>query len=524
MDWILFVYATAVAGLALFGLHRLVLLLLFLRVRSRRPAVTESAARRLVDDPPVITVRLPVYNERYVASRLVMAAARLDWPRDRLQIQVLDDSTDDTGPRLQRLVGRLRRRGVDVQRIHRTDRRGFKAGALENGLRTARGSLVAVFDADFLPSPDFLRRCVGWFDDPQVGMVQSRWGHLNREVSLLTRLQAIFLDGHFLIEHVARHRTGRFFNFNGTAGVWRCTAIEAAGGWQHDTLTEDLDLSYRAQLAGWRFVYLDDVVSPAELPEDMNAFKAQQHRWAKGSIQTARKLLARLARSRAPWPVKLEGLLHLTNNLTYLLMAVPVILWVPTLSVRFDTETAWMLALGSVMGATTLCVVAYHLTCQWAAGRSLRTTLAELPALLALGIGLSVNNGRAVMEALAGHVSPFHRTPKSGARDGLTPGGTRHPSALTAAGADFAYALRARWHTWLELALSLYFAFGLVLAVQSERWIAVPFLLLFLFGFGYVGLSSLGRPVDRMLRLGSATAGLAILGVLVWVGQEVLRR
>lgn len=507
MDIILVVYALAAAGLASFGLHRLVLLAVYLRVRNAGPV---PVARR---DPGSlrVTVQLPIYNERYVATRLLLATARLQHPRSHLQIQVLDDSTDDTTARLVRLVRRLRRLGLDVEHVRRADRHGFKAGALEHGLQTASGEFVAVFDADFVPPPDFLRRSLVPFEDPRVGMVQSRWGHLNREVSQLTRLQAIFLDGHFLVEHIARSRSGSFFNFNGTAGVWRRAAIETAGGWQHDTLTEDLDLSYRAQLAGWRFVYRDDLVSPAELPEDMNAFKAQQHRWAKGSVQTARKLLGRVHRAPLPLRVKLESTLHLTSNLTYLLMTIPVLLWVPTLTARFDPERIWMLVLGATMTATTLCLVCYHLVCQRACGRSARRTLLQMPALLALGVGLSVNNARAVIEALAGHRSAFHRTPKSGARDG------RHQRR----GQGFAYALRARWHTALELALALYFAAGLAVAIENERWIAIPFLLLFLAGFGYVGLSSVGRPTAPLLRVGSAFAALALFVAALWAGQEL---
>ena len=509
MEFALLVYSAAVAGLALFGLHRLALLLVYLRARSREVS-PPIPPRRLREDPsslPVVTVQLPIYNERAVAARLVIAACRLQWPRQRLQIQVLDDSTDDTHPRLQRLVRRLRRIGHPVELLHRDDRTGFKAGALEEGLRRAHGDLVAVFDADFLPPADFLRRLVGEFDDPRVGMVQSRWGHLNRESSLLTRLQAIFLDGHFLIEHVARASTGRFFNFNGTAGIWRRRAIEDAGGWEHDTLTEDLDLSYRAQLAGWRFVYRPDVCSDAELPSDMNAFKAQQHRWAKGSVQTARKLLPRILRAPLPWPIRLEAFLHLTNNLSYLLMAVPVILWVPTLALRFDTHRPWAIALATVMSLTTLCVLSYHLACQRATGRRLWTTLGELPALVSLGIGLSVNNGRAVLEAIAGKPSPFLRTPKSG------------ESAAGPVAPPRAYALRAHGFTWIELGLALYFGAGLVMAIHTERWLAVPFLLLFLLGFGYVGLASMGRPPHRLLHWGSIGACLGLAAMALWAGQ-----
>lgn len=505
----LVIYFSAVAGLALFGLHRLGLLLLYLRVRHRTPVRAPAG-----DGLPRVTIQLPIYNERYVATRLVLAAARLEYPREKLEIQVLDDSTDDTFDRLSRLCRRLRRLGHDVVHLHRTDRSGFKAGALEAGLHVARGEIVAVFDADFVPPPDFLLRVVPEFDDPDVGMVQTRWGHLNRESSLLTRLQAIFLDGHFHIEHVARSRSGRFFNFNGTAGAWRKRTILEAGGWEHDTLTEDLDLSYRAQMKGWRFVYLPDLESEAELPVDMNAFKAQQHRWAKGSVQTARKLLPRILAGPYPFRVKLEALFHLTNNLTYLLMLVPVLLWVPTLTARTNTDEPWMIALATVMGLTTLCVVSYHLACQRAAGHGTRQTLRLMPALLSLGIGLSINNGRAVTEALMGHQSPFVRTPKYGVgREQI------ESSAWTALRQSWKYVASNHWMTWIEILLTVYFGAGLALAIQNERYIAIPFLMLFIVGFAYVGLSSLGRQVDRVLAAGSMGAGIALVCFVIWVSS-----
>lgn len=513
---ILLLYFAALGGLMVFGLHRFGLLLLYLRVRGR-PQILGELDDLPESEIPVVTVQLPIYNERYVATRLVLAAARLDYPREKLEIQVLDDSNDLTRDRIAALVRRLRRLGYDVHHLTRSDRTGFKAGALEEGMKVARGEVLVLFDADFIPPVDFLHNVVPAFADPQVGMVQARWGHLNRESSLLTRLQAIFLDGHFHIEHVARHRTGRFFNFNGTAGAWRRQAIADAGGWQHDTLTEDLDLSYRAQLAGWRFVYLPQVESGAELPVDMNAFKAQQHRWAKGSIQTARKLLPRILRSRLSFPVKLEALFHLSNNFTYLLMAIPCLLWVPTLSVRYDTDRPWMLAMAAAMGLTTTCVVLYHLVCQRAAGISTWRTVQVLPALLSLGIGLSVNNGRAVVEALVGHESPFHRTPKYGVQKERI-----DSDRLAALRKGVTYTLRHHWLTWLEIALALYFTVGLAVAIQAERYVAMPFLLLFLFGFGYVGLSSLGRPLDRVLAVGSMAACLGLLGFVVWISQALV--
>jgi len=506
MSALLVAYFASVAGLALFGLHRFHLLTLYWIARRR----TRTSPGAMGDDAPTVLVQLPIYNERNVARRLVHAAARLDYPRDRLTIQVLDDSTDLTSHDLARLIRRYRRLGIPVEHVRRRTRDGFKAGALAEGLLRSDAEFCAVFDADFLPPQDFLRRTLPIFRDEAIGMVQSRWGHLNREFSLLTRLQSIFLDGHFQIEHVARESSGRFFNFNGTAGIWRRRCIDEAGGWHGDTLTEDLDLSYRAQLAGWRFAYLGELASYAELPTDMNAFKAQQHRWAKGSVQTARKLLPSVLRSRVAWPVKLEATLHLTNNLSYLLMLLPCLLWVPTMHARFDSEQPWMIAMGIAMSLTTACVIGYHLVCQRACGFRTRQTLAEMPALLSLGIGLSVNNGRAVLEGLSGHRSPFVRTPKLGVIDGRS-GAT-----------PWSYRLRRNWGTWVELALAGYFVVGLLLAVQNGRWIAVPFLLLFFAGFLYVGLSSLGWRVDRVLRVASGAGCIALLGFVAWITQGLI--
>ncbi|MDQ3622732.1 MAG: glycosyltransferase family 2 protein, partial [Verrucomicrobiota bacterium] len=274
-------YFIVLFGLSIYGLHRYVIVYLFLKNRNRPP-------RPLAEfkELPRVTVQLPIFNELYVVERLLKSVAALQYPPDRLQIQVLDDSTDETTEIAEKQLAQLSARGLDVELIRRTDRTGFKAGALENGLRTCTGDFVLILDADFVPAPDMLLKTIHYFTDPKIGMIQTRWGHLNRTYSLLTRVQAMFLDGHLLLEQTARSRSGRFFNFNGTAGLWRRTCIEDAGGWQHDTLTEDLDLSYRAQLKGWKFVFLADLVTPAELPVDMNGFKSQQHRWTKGSIQT----------------------------------------------------------------------------------------------------------------------------------------------------------------------------------------------------------------------------------------------
>jgi len=271
-------------------------------------------------DLPVVTIQLPIYNEMYVVDRLINAACSVIYPKNKFEIQVLDDSNDNTVALAKKLVAEKRAKGYDIKYITRKDRVGFKAGALENGLASAKGEYVAIFDADFIPAPNILLDTIHYFTDSKVGMVQTRWAHTNEKHNLLTRLQAILIDGHFLIEHTARSRSGRFFNFNGTAGIWKKTAIEESGGWQHDTLTEDLDLSYRAQKNGWKFIFLPDVVSPSELPIDMNAFKSQQHRWAKGSVQTCKKMLPKILKANLPFKVKLEAVCHLTSNFCYLFL------------------------------------------------------------------------------------------------------------------------------------------------------------------------------------------------------------
>ncbi|MEM7383685.1 MAG: cellulose synthase family protein, partial [Verrucomicrobiota bacterium] len=321
MDWSqviwIFSYISVLLGLSAFGIHRYLMIFLYLKNGRKEPS---PVGRFAESDLPVITVQLPVFNELYVVERLIRAVGELDYPAEKLEIQVLDDSTDETTEISEREVDRLVAKGLQATLIHRTDRTGFKAGALENGMADAKGEFIYILDADFVPPPDILHELVHFFTDEKIGMVQARWGHLNRNYSLLTRIQSIFLDGHLILEQTARSGSGRFINFNGTAGMWRKSCIVEAGGWEHDTLTEDLDLSYRAQLKGWKFVFLKDVVTPAELPVDMNGFKSQQHRWTKGSIQTCKKMLLRVWRSPVPFLIKLEATFHLTSNFAYLLL------------------------------------------------------------------------------------------------------------------------------------------------------------------------------------------------------------
>ncbi|MBI4486805.1 MAG: glycosyltransferase, partial [Acidobacteria bacterium] len=394
--------------LAVYGWHRYYLVYLYLSNRDKEPKPGPA-----LDPLPVVTLQLPLYNEMYVADRLIDAVCRIDYPRELLEIQVLDDSTDETQDIASLAVRRGGAQGIDIKYLHRHNRTGYKAGALEEGLKSASGEFVGIFDADFIPARDFLQRLMPHFTDPDVGMVQARWGHINADYSLLTKIQAILLDGHFILEHGGRHRSGRFFNFNGTAGVWRRTAVEDAGGWQHDTLTEDLDLSYRAQLRGWRFVFVPDVIAPAEVPVEMNAFKSQQHRWAKGSIQTCRKLLPRILRSNLPLAVKTEAFFHLTANFNYILMCVLSLLMFPSMVIRYNMGWYEMLLIDiPLFFAATFSFCNFYMVCQREIHADWRARIKYLPFLMSVGIGLSVNNARAVIEALFDKPSEFARTPK----------------------------------------------------------------------------------------------------------------
>jgi hypothetical protein len=421
-----------------------------------------------------VTVQLPLFDEATVAARLIRAVGELDWPRERLEVQILDDSTDETRAICDAEAARLCAAGIDVAVLRRPDRTGFKAGALAFGLERASGELVCVFDADFIPPRDFLRRLAHHFADPRVGMVQARWDHRNRDESALTRAQSTLLDGHFVIEHKVRYDGGLFFNFNGTAGIWRRAAIEDAGGWEHDTLTEDLDLSYRAQLRGWRFVYAHDVTAPAEVPPDIAAFKSQQHRWAKGSVQVLRKLGGRILRERVPLRVKLEAFAHLTSNAGY-----PVVLLVALilpLVLRAEVE----------LGPAPVHLIAFVLCClsaflfydrgQRAIGRSTWRRLLDVPAAIVLGIGMSVSQTLAVIEGLLPGTGVFVRTPKRGDRRG-----------------PVRYAAMLRGLPGAELLLAGWFGWAVGGAATAGRWGAVPFLLLFLVGFAWVGATSLAH-------------------------------
>src|SRR5262245_38417097 len=474
--FILVTYFFVLSILAIYGWHRYYLVYVYMKHKDRAPSPLPPPTVF-----PPVTVQLPIFNEMYVADRLIDAVCDMDYPRELLQIQVLDDSTDETTEIAELAVRRHAARGMNISYIHRVDRRGFKAGALEGGLREATGQLVAIFDADFVPPTDFLLRTLPYFEtDPKIGMVQARWGHINQDYSLLTKIQSILLDAHFVLEHGGRNRSGAFFNFNGTAGIWRREAIESAGGWQHDTLTEDLDLSYRAQLAGWRFVFLPDVVSPAEVPVEMNSFKSQQHRWAKGSIQTCLKLLPRILRSKQPLKVKAEAFFHLTANFNYLLMCLLSILMFPAMYVRYNMGWTEMLLIDiSLFFAATMSFFNFYMVSQRELHADWRSRLKHLPFLMSIGIGLSVNNTRAVLEALFHKESEFARTPKYGIeRQSDDWSGKKYHQTVGV-------------QSIIELALGLYFTATVFYALINQIYGTLPFLMLFQIGFLYIGLLSI---------------------------------
>src|SRR5580658_8412812 len=451
-------YFVVMVILAFYGIHRYQLVWLYYRNKRKAAHSNEPPARFPEGQLPFVTVQLPIYNEQFVIDRLIDACCRIDYPRDRFEIQLLDDSTDETTLVAESIVQRyaIGAEGLPPQPIvylHRTNRHGYKAGALEEGLKTAKGELVAIFDADFVPPPDWLRRVVDQFTDPTIGMVQTRWTHLNRNYSFLTQVEAILLDGHFVLEHGGRSRAGVYFNFNGTAGMWRRAAIDEAGGWQHDTLTEDTDLSYRAQLKGWKFKYLQDVECPAELPIEMTAFKTQQARWAKGLIQTSIKVLPKIFRSNVPRRIKVEAVYHLTANLSYPLMIVMSALLIPAMICRFYQGWFQMLLIDfPLFTASSFSIAVFYVMSERELfPKTWMKTFLYLPFLMALGIGLTVTNTKAVMEALFGIKSAFARTPKYS----VAKKGEKSKAATK-------YRKRLLLTPWIELAIGAYFALAIL--------------------------------------------------------------
>jgi cellulose synthase/poly-beta-1,6-N-acetylglucosamine synthase-like glycosyltransferase len=495
--WLLIPYFVVMVILAFYGIHRYQLVWLYFRNKKNAAKWNEPPAQFEEDRLPSVTIQLPIFNEQFVIDRLIDACCRLDYPRDRFEIQVLDDSTDETTVVAQQIVERYARgfAGMDPQPIayiHRTNRHGYKAGALDAGLNSAKGEFVAIFDADFVPPREWVMQVIHHFAEPGVGMVQTRWTHLNRDYSFLTQVEAILLDGHFVLEHGGRSRAGVFFNFNGTAGMWRRKTIGEAGGWQHDTLTEDTDLSYRAQMVGWKFKYLQDVECPAELPIEMTAFKTQQARWAKGLIQTGKKILPRVMKSDRPWHTKLEAWYHLTANLSYPLMIVLSVLLMPAMIIRSWQGWLQMILIDlPLFMASTMSISSFYLVSQKELfPKSWFKTFLYLPFLMALGVGLTITNTKAVMEALFGVQSAFARTPKYR----VAKKGEKSQAKK--------YRKRLGIIPWIELAIGSYFAMTVWYAFTTENYFTVPFLVLFVFGYWYTGLLSLLQ--GRFERFGTA--------------------
>ena len=507
-----FAYFAVLLMLASYGIHRSHLVFTVLRHTKKLKKLREGQPRLAFDadpkDLPHVTIQLPLYNEATVVARLLDHAAKIDYPRSKLEIQVLDDSTDESrqmarskalelaesAPSLSADVRDDWRGDLDIVYLHRVDRTGYKAGALDKGLDVAKGELVAIFDADFLPEPTFLRDLVPHFigeENAKVGMVQARWGHMNRELSWLTRVQALMLDGHHLVENRARHAAGWLFNFSGTGGMWRRKAIDEAGGWEHDTLTEDLDLSYRAQMKGWKFVYRENVVTPAELPEDVSAFRAQQFRWAKGTVQTARKLMKKVMfDSELSLSQRMEAFFHMTPHFAYPLMVVLSVLLLPALILMPATNTGTMLLVDLPLCiGTTGSLLAFYAMAEAAQGRKRMSAVRTLPALLALGAGLAPHLSKAVFEGLRSMAGEFVRTPKHGANH----------SHRYRARADLPMA---------EVFLCLLSLGSVVASIETGHWFATPFAMLFMIGYGYVAslVASEQLARRRAARLAPASA------------------
>jgi cellulose synthase/poly-beta-1,6-N-acetylglucosamine synthase-like glycosyltransferase len=477
-------YFAVMIVLAIYGIHRYTMCYRYFKYSKGY----DPSPKGHFDELPRVTIQLPMFNEQFVVERLVEAVCAMEYPRDRIDIQVLDDSTDESQEVAKSIVERYKALGHDIVYLHRTDRTGYKAGALEKGLEVAKGEFVAIFDADFIPPKNWIMSIIHHFAEPDVGMVQTRWGHMNRDYNLLTKIEAILLDAHFVIEHGSRVRTGEFFNFNGTAGMWRLQAIRDGGGWEHDTLTEDTDLSYRVQMAGWRFKYLPEIECPSELPIEMSAFKTQQQRWAKGLIQVSIKVLPKVFSSDLSRKRKLEAIHHLTANIAYPLMVVMTVLVVPVTIVK--ALQGWYVMLFfdlPIFVASTFSVAVFYALsqrelCKMKCGlypRDWKISILYLPMLMAIGIGLTVTNSKAVMEAIFGKQSAFVRTPKFAvAKKGDKSKATKYRKRLVLA-------------PWIELALGLFFFCAIIYDLWTGNYFTPPFFLIFMVGFWYTGFMSL---------------------------------
>ncbi|MDR3792948.1 MAG: glycosyltransferase family 2 protein [Terracidiphilus sp.] len=485
-------YFAVMIALSIYGIHRYTMCYRYFKFKKNYNPNPLSH----FDELPTVLIQLPMYNEQFVVDRLIEAVCGMEYPREKLEIQVLDDSTDESQDVAREITERYAAMGHPITYIHRTNRHGFKAGALDEGLRASNAEFVAIFDADFVPGKDWIMQVIHHFAEPDVGLVQTRWGHMNRNYNLLTKIEAILLDAHFIIEHGSRVRTGEFFNFNGTAGMWRRQAIVDGGGWQHDTLTEDTDLSYRSQMAGWRFKYLPEVECPSELPIEMNAFKTQQARWAKGLIQVSIKLLPTIFKSDMSRRRKIESVYHLTANLSYPLMVVMTALLLPSMVCRFYQGWFQMLLIDfPLFTASTASIAVFYLYSERELfPKTWMKSLLYMPMLMAIGIGLTVTNSKAVMEAIFGVKSAFVRTPKFR----VEKKGDKSKANK--------YRKRLKLAPWIEIALGTYFFLAILYTFSNHNYFTAPFLILFVVGYWYTGFMSifqgrfdrwkLGKPED----------------------------
>lgn len=483
---IMILYTTSIVILCIYAVHRYYLIFLYWKCYKKRE--NRKNIKWPDEKPfPAVTVQLPIYNEMYVVERLIDSVCNINYPKDLLEVQVLDDSTDDTCKIANEKVKEWKNKGFNINYIHRDTREGFKAGALANGLKYCNGEYILIFDADFISPSDILFSMLPYFLDEKVGMVQTRWGHINSNYSLLTKLQAMFLDAHFMIEHTARNYSGKFFNFNGTAGIWRKETIINAGGWHYDTLTEDLDLSYRAQLKGWEFIFLPNLVCPAELPVEINSFKAQQRRWAKGSIQTGKKILPEIWRSKKlSFLVKFEATIHLFANFGYVFTTLLAFLFPLSLFARNHLNLRNFLY-GEIIVflLATVPILTYFAYAQKEIYGPNKMKLAYLPSLVAVGIGISLNNAIAVFEAFVNKKSSFNRT----AKFMIEKKGDNWNNKVYKTPVDIL--------PLIEIFGVVYLYITLLYALKINMWGSVPFVFLFLYGYSYVGIFSVLQALER---------------------------
>lgn len=480
-ELVLVSYFVSLSILFVFGMHGLIMLYYYKKYKNFKHEPKET---KIPDG--IVTIQLPLYNELYVVERLINSVCEIDFPKDKLEIQVLDDSTDETVNIVHDLVEKKKKEGFDIHHIRRGSREGFKAGALKEGMRLAKGEYIAIFDADFVPQKDFLTKTLPFFSDEKVGMVQTRWEHLNGDYSILTKTQALALDGHFVIEQNIRNKAGYFINFNGTGGVWRKSCIEDAGNWHSDTLTEDLDLSYRAQLNGWRFVFLRDIISPAELPSEINALKAQQFRWTKGAVETAKKILPLVWKSKLPLKVKLQSTFHLTNNLVFPFILLAAIMNVPLIYIKNSGSHEAYFAILSLFVLAFVSSFLFYLYSQKDIRTDWRKKIVLFPLFMAGSMGFAVNNSRAVIEGLLSRKSEFVRTPKFKIVD-----------------------QKDKWESnkyinrkleasvIVELILAIYCFIGILSSIYFMELSAIPFQILFFTGFFFVAFTSIRHAYSK---------------------------